>query len=102
MKLFETLSTYHKTSTNNVTLRGFFPHFLLRFQNGQRIDISSELIKCIQIKKRESISNFKKTSLNYVGKRSLTHTFSALAYFYSSVYNNFIYLIDKCILFINS
>lgn len=51
MKLFETLSTYHKTSTNNVTLRGFFPHFLLRFQNGQRIDISSELIKCIQIKK---------------------------------------------------
>lgn len=60
MKLFETLSTYHKTSTNNVTLRGFFPHFLLRFQNGQRIDISSELIKCIQIKKRESITNFKK------------------------------------------
>lgn len=74
MKLFETLSTYHKTSTNNVTLRGFPPHFLLRFQNGQRIDISSELIKCIQIKKRESISNFKKhLSITWENVPSLIH-----------------------------
>lgn len=75
MKLFETLSTYHKTSTNNVTLRGSPPpHFLLRFQNGQRIDISSELIKCIQIKKRESISNFKKhLSITWENVPSLIH-----------------------------